>query len=177
MEECPQHPWDRLGCILTYGGDASSSLANYSLLLLSTAAAALLLAATAPFSPRGTLRSLAWQACALLCVCAFQLGLCVVLGCAGVSIVWNAIDGFLIRRLLAPYPGETTDALLSPPLSSPSLPSPPRRRGGAVGAVGFALIAGLAADLYYAFALPPITTLAHVCALLLGLAIGMAYEC
>ena len=84
-----------VGCILSYAGDGAASALNYALLALTVAAAAYELSvADVPAETRG--KRVRWQAAALGALAVYQVGLCMALGCAGVSIVWNGVAAFLL---------------------------------------------------------------------------------
>ena len=132
-------------CILTYGGDFHACIVNYCVL----AYMATLCVAFFVFSHRGAAAATrcyhagGWLLLSLLLV-AYQIGLCLVVGCAGISIVWNALAGFVL--------GGAT------------------RLGCAKARHFELLLAPIAAvDAYYAMTAPPITTVAHLCAIALGL--------
>jgi hypothetical protein len=119
-------------CVLTYGnrpGDPRFDIAiNYTLLF----ATAALFIFGGPPKRRGAM---------ILFFAAFQLGLCYVIGCAGVSIIWCACAG-----------GGALD----------------EHRGPRLVAFRFVAAAVVAALLYYALVAEAITDIAHVCALTMG---------
>ena len=80
---------------------------------------------------------------------AFQLGLCFVIGCAGVSIIWCACAG-----------GGALD----------------HHNGRRLVAFRFVAVAVVAALLWYAMVAEAITDIAHVCALTMGFLIVQADE-
>ena len=90
--------------VLTYGGDRSAVVINYSMLAVNLAYNGMLV--TRRDSP-GVQRC-GWRMAALLLVVAFPVGLCVLVGCAGISIVWCAVAGWLWREL-GNSPVHTTD--------------------------------------------------------------------
>ena len=144
-----------IGCILTYAGNADDTLLHWSILLLCCCCAALeLRSPTPPHASHAAARaSAAWQACALAAVGAYQVGPCMVLGCAGVSIIWNAVAAFVVRQRLRYRPacrcvGSPRDTFIS-----------------------CVAVATLCADAYYATTAEALTTVAHGCALALGAAI------
>ncbi|KAL1512305.1 hypothetical protein AB1Y20_005567 [Prymnesium parvum] len=175
-EECPPGlSWPTIACILSYGGDARDVAINYSLLCVSSAAALVLLLRTAPSSPRSLAAALRWQAAAFAAVTAFQLGLCMVLGCAGISIIWNATNGFMWQQLAS----KAVATQLSKGFVAQERPKFSfliSRDEPASAAVVVSLVLGLAADVYYAVTNPLITTIAHLCALALGAGIGVLYS-
>lgn len=144
MDECELGElWPQVICILTYGGDVWHSSINYSLTAITLGCCSLpylrrihsyenlVNNRTVP-RPRTALFSLAWTT-------SFQIGLCLVLHCSGISIVWCAGAGWLWL-----------------------LPAPePSRR--------IILLADTLGALYYAFTAPAITTVAHGCAFAMGL--------
>lgn len=158
-----------VGCVLSYNGSVLDAVLNYAMLVVAVGAGVLLLRGQRPADgPRARARAV-WQGCALLGVCAFQLGLCLALGCSGVSIVWNAVVGFMLyqlapsRLLLAAAPA--SDSGTAPAVVPVGI--------GASAPLGAAVLAG-GLDAYYAATAEPITTYAHLCALLLGVVLSAA---
>ncbi len=127
-------------CVLTYGnrtGDPRFDIAiNYTLLF----ATAALFIFGGPPKRRGAM---------ILFFAAFQLGLCYVIGCAGVSIIWCACAG-----------GGALD----------------HHRGLRLVAFRFVAVAVVAALLWYALTAEAITDIAHVCALTMGFLVVQADE-
>ena len=85
---------ERMYCILSYAGSTDDIALNYTLLVISTCAAYFLLkqySNSMSTSFASINRSSSYQSdafVALLGVVGFQIGLCLVLGCSGVSIIW-----------------------------------------------------------------------------------------
>jgi hypothetical protein len=102
--------------------------------------------------PSGRQHALVGASIALSAVIAFQLGLCVCLGCTGISIVWNAAVGYVM----------VTDVLQG---------APDRRM------LLTAMSVCALVDVYYLATSELLTTIAHGCALVLGGAIGGLYVC
>ncbi|CAH0370869.1 unnamed protein product [Pelagomonas calceolata] len=128
-------------CVLTYGdgsaADAKLDIAiNYTLLF---ATAALFIFGGPPKR----------RAAILAFFAAFQLGLCYVIGCAGVSMIWCACAG---GGALDHHSG---------------------RRLVAFRVVSAAVVASL---IYYAMVAEAITDIAHVCALTMGFLVVQADE-
>ena len=71
------------------------------------------------------------------------------LGCSGVSIVWNAVNGFLMQQLVRAWPEQRPELFACA-----------------------ALLAGVAVDVYYSVTADLLTTIAHGCALVLGALLG-----
>jgi hypothetical protein len=147
MSTCVSEP-PTLWAIVTYAG---SSLDIY----ISYFAAAVMLCATAAATlrrPSGRQQALAGASVALSIVVAFQLGLCLCLGCTGISVVWNAAAGYvLITDVLQGAPGRRL--LLA------------------------AMLVCALVDVYYSITAELLTTIAHGCALLLGAAFGGVHVC
>lgn len=89
-------------------------------------------------------------------VIAFQIVLCLIVGCVGISIVWCAILGFLLMKCWRTRARTRT-----------------RKCGCDVLAIGIAVGMDVISICYYAYAEPPITTVAHVLAILLGTTLEM----
>jgi uncharacterized iron-regulated membrane protein len=155
MNECHDGDWThRTACILTYAGDAPDTCLNYVVL------AATLLVALRRARQRTMLARCWWWATgtALVGVGLFQIVLCLLLGCAGISIVWCAVAGWLMNERQE----EEED-----PVSNDSATAHSPSRG--LRPVEDVLLTGvLAVLIYYGGTAPPITTGAHFCALVLG---------
>lgn len=94
----------------------------------------------------------------------FQIGLCLLVDCFGVSIVWSALCGFAIRSYTsfkksnhALQLGKQVMRAIRQSLTS-------------------AVLLSSVLWTYYAFLADPMTTLAHFCAVLLGICCGMVVE-
>ena len=125
-----------LYCVLTYNGSRSDVAINYALLF----ATGTLFIFGGPPKRRGAM---------LLFFAAFQLGLCYVIGCTGVSIIWCACAG-----------GGALD----------------HHRGLRLVAFRVVAVAVVAALLWYALVAEAITDIAHVCALTMGFLVVQADE-
>ncbi len=142
---CPQHP--SLEEILTYDHCVPDIVINYSLILL--------LQATVIFHRIPAKIT----ACSTFYLWAFQIILCFVVGCVGVSVVWSAQLGILIhhrRQRLA------AKSLLHEvtPLWAGRL-------------YRLSLVIGFTSWVYYAIIEEPITTLAHLCAFAMGILLDL----
>jgi hypothetical protein len=135
----------RTACILTYGGHVPDIWLNYVVL-----AATLLVTVVHLTTIRGVRW---WDGAALVGVAVFQVVLCLRVGCAGISIVWCAVAGWLIHEREEDEPGDPGS----------------NDRPGWLRRLEDVLLTGILAVLvYYAGTAPPITTVAHFCALVLG---------
>mmetsp|Transcript_40753 Transcript_40753/g.127537 ORF Transcript_40753/g.127537 Transcript_40753/m.127537 type:complete len:165 (+) Transcript_40753:476-970(+) len=121
------------------------------MLAVSLVAAGGLLEAERRLDPSRFGRKFVWQAAAFMAVAAFQITLCFVVNCSGVSIIWNAVVAFNSITV----PGDTPRHFLFMYL------------------LAFAM--ALSLDVYYAFTLELLTTIAHLCSLLLGGLGGFMY--
>lgn len=137
MNDCDKNAslFAKIGCILAYNGSIYHSTINYSLFSLS-----LIAAARHPTIPR--VRAVI----AFTGITAFQIGLCLLVDCSGISIIWCSMAGWL-------WAGHNC--------RRPPVP------------VKIALFADGMGILYYAVAFPMITTVAHVCALGMGFALHL----
>lgn len=153
---CYGDPW----CILTYDGSLVDMALNYVVLLVSISAAFVLVNG---LHSAGTpeRRAHRWRAGASIAfVSAFQVVLCLAVGCAGVSVVWNAAIGSIATMIF--------------------LRRPPRRRALGRQELAFitaALVLAAAVDVWYLVTDEELTTLAHGCALVLGAIIAVAELC
>jgi hypothetical protein len=92
---------DRLACILLYDGNQVDVIINYALLLLNLGGACfgLLLRSTSgdALPVRQSQVSMFLKASAAFgFVVAFQLVLCLIVGCMGISIIWCALAGWIL---------------------------------------------------------------------------------
>ena len=138
-------------CILTYAGSVRDMWINYATFALVLTAAAL----------RGRRRrsssssSTRWKVATLVAflgVVAFQIGLCWIVHCTGISIIWCAVTGWLVNEQQQHQ----------------------QQQGGAQQEQtrswweDLTLTVVLSVLIYYAVVAPVITTVAHGCALILG---------
>jgi hypothetical protein len=137
LEECPlEGPVSaRLGCILSYAGSERDMWINYTVLLVNATWCCWVAARNPKISSHYYM-----YLASLIFVVAFQLGLCLQLGCVGISIIWCAMAAWAWRER------QSTMSLLR------WLP-----QGITVAAI-----------IYYLITEPLITTVAHLCALVLG---------
>ena len=156
--DCDGRPLgDTLQCILTYDGSAFDSALNYTLVIIGAL----------PFLHNSSSDALPLpRVAALAFFCAFQLTLCVAIGCSGVSIVWAACLGAVLlddwRRDSQRLVG--TLVVLSIGVQNTPCVSVVQQL-----TVATADVAGSLALLFYAATSPPITTVAHICALAMGM--------
>jgi hypothetical protein len=145
----------RITCILTYGGGGVDVAINYFLLLVN-----LIYCASALVTA-----SLEFQRCALgafIFVVSFQVVLCLILGCSGISIIWCAMAGWIMsqRRF------ETKEANDGVPASTSSTRDNLLSRMARL-----VILMDFFAMTYYWIIAEAITTVAHICALALGSAL------
>lgn len=142
----------KTGCILSYSGNVQDMKINYTVLLLNVTHAASVLQFTPNLQRRRQRSILAAKALALLA--AFQICLCLILGCAGVSIIWCALAGWIVterRQLL----------LVTVDLHS-------LRHASLLVMERVVLMLDVCTIIYYLVKAEAITTLAHICAIALG---------
>ena len=82
-------------CILTYEGDRHHIAINYMVLIVLMIVSIFELKDS---TKKVCSRRALWQLCALVLVLVFQVGLCVLVQCTGISIVWNAQSSFLLLQ-------------------------------------------------------------------------------
>jgi hypothetical protein len=109
-----------------------------------------------------------WQCVALALVIAYQVFLCIFLGCSGISIVWNVMVGFILRDLCQTISTSTAETLDT---------SVNQKRKKNANLFVASCAPAFAVDLYYAITADFITTVAHICALVLGCLIASLYHC
>lgn len=132
-------------CILSYGGNLTDTTINYTLICFTLAACIHALNSESPsFLFRRKAAALTMLEISLW---VFQLALCLVVGCSGVSIIWNAHIGYLVGLLR--QAGRETPSRV----------------------VVLTVLLGLLVDGYYLLTADELTTTAHVCAACLGYAV------
>ena len=97
---------------------------------------------------------------AVFIVFLFQIGLCLLVHCYGISLVWCAMGGWIVserKRLRGRLQNGDLSAF----------------RSSAVGVEMSVVLMDISAIVYYAFVSPFITTVAHVCALILGATLSL----
>ena len=115
-------------------------------------------------------------------VIAFQIVLCLIVECVGISIIWCAIFGWILvevacGRGIGGAASSDTESIRQVETSNTSptcvgygnLSS----RCSCIAVVSTILCVDLAAILYYAITAPAITTVAHICAILMGVILEM----
>lgn len=151
MDECSSNDTSvlsRIGCILTYGGGARDIAINYALFILNSVwCCRVAVMATASATPNTRKSYYTSSAISLLFVVAFQITLCLILGCSGISIIWCAQAGWIVHHR---YHQTHSQAHRIPKAE--------------IGVV----VVDVLAILYYATTTEAITTVAHFCAIMLG---------
>ena len=168
---------NRIGCILSYGGDVQDTILNYFMILLN-----LLYCIKILFYCRRNLQEDDKDAHRLHKMCAlaslifvviFQIGLCLGVACSGVSIIWCSMGGWIMseRRYIleesstAGGEGNATAATSTDNISSSN-------RSMVVEGLKyfgkFVIFCDTIVIIYYAVVSERITTVAHICALVLG---------
>ena len=152
MDECGAgNLWAKIECILTYGGSGLDIAINYSLLILDVTFSAWWLNIT---------NQNAMKPCiSLIAVMIYQVVLCLILGCSGVSIVWCAVVGWYIQK------SRCQSQAASP------------QKAFLCKAEIALLLLNASALIYYAISSAMITSLAHGCALLLGMGLSKLESC
>lgn len=94
-------------------------------------------------------------------VIAFQIGICLLVYCSGISIVWCAMGGWIVseRKRLRLYDTQTAGGDLFRRFSVPAEMS--------------VVFVDIAVIIYYAFVSPILTTVAHVMSLVLGATLSL----
>ena len=159
MDECRSDHgwWPQVNCILTYGGSQTDIAINYSILLINMTACALLLGWDSRTNQRRALLSFGFTV-------TFQIVLCMALGCAGISIIWCASAGWMMQRQRRNSQTEALVDACDEVMLSQSNESQLLVVGRQV-----ALVVDAAAILYYLWTAEFITTVAHSCAVVMGM--------
>jgi hypothetical protein len=156
----------RTGCILTYQGSQKDIVLNYALLVANVVVCSI---TTASNAHRGLERKLVASG-ALVFVAAYQINLCLIVGCSGISIIWSACAGWILgegrRRacMLGVYGSSATETSSSPWNRHITLLVWER----------VMLAADVLVIIYYACVTEAITTVAHLCAILMGFLLSLA---
>ena len=101
-DECPNGGsiWERTGCILGYAGSGKDIAINYVVLSINLFYCAAVVLQKSKCQ-RGSDKSKKIQQFALASlafVTVFQILLCLALGCAGISIIWCAMGGWIMSE-------------------------------------------------------------------------------
>lgn len=170
MEECAASSLlDRTHCILSYGGSEHDILINYGILVWNLAYCTYVTHCDSKTSQHRNSHSRTRLALSsLVFVSVFQIGLCLMVGCSGVSIIWCACGGWVVSRRtlsLSRVSSGNTDQVADE--------TPTRQRQVFEGLLEFlwelsVMILDLCAVSYYYMVAEFISTVAHLCAILLG---------
>ena len=198
MDECgtdPSHLVENIGCIVTYGGSTLDMAINYTLLTLNVSTLVYWWLWVAVPQQQQTLSSSHYQhevaipMASLVFTMAFQIGLCLILACSGISIVWCACVGWYLHksRMVSrdstqhdPHPPATatTTTTTTPLVRGPNNrnhPSTSTTTTTTIRTLEWGLgVLNAVGVLYYAWTAEPITTVAHGCAVLLGMVLSFS---
>jgi hypothetical protein len=149
----------RLICILGYNGSTKDIIINYSLIFVNLAYCVLEMnQSRADGDMRSSRRRRKQERDAFISltfVILFQVVLCLVVRCSGVSIIWCAICGWIMCRHKRQI-GDSNECAQE------------YERINVHECEKVVVLMDVLAIVYYAVSFPLITTLAHVCALVLG---------
>jgi len=135
MEDCNINATDdQMWCILSYNNNMQDVLINYTMLFIQICVNGKVYQRTNTTTSNNIV--------AFLFVWLFQIGLCFAVHCSGISIVWNAMAGWVLFICVADRENLSFLVLLIP---------------------------CFAVDVYYGFMSEAITTVAHFCAVIMGL--------
>eukprot|EP00525_Craspedostauros_australis_P009420 CAMPEP_0198130624 /NCGR_PEP_ID=MMETSP1442-20131203/54385_1 /TAXON_ID= /ORGANISM="Craspedostauros australis, Strain CCMP3328" /LENGTH=265 /DNA_ID=CAMNT_0043791289 /DNA_START=217 /DNA_END=1014 /DNA_ORIENTATION=- len=178
----------KIGCILSYGGSRRDIIINYLLLAFNlyfcikmvrlqiSASSSSLSSSSMAVQPSTFLKS---TTAAFAFVIIFQVSLCLIVQCSGISIIWCAMAGWMMsqrRQISESIQMDVTqdgvgtqdgmDTQNSTDCNSDNNDTETTRR--ALSKIPLAITTNFAAIVYYAVVAAPITTVAHICALVLG---------
>jgi hypothetical protein len=144
--------WQKTACILTYEGSWGDVFINYVLLLINAAACW--------GAHRRQRRAVSTVTAfgALVFTVSYQIVLCLIVQCSGVSVVWCAMVGWVFHQ--------ERGALTKDVRRHPNDDTEERK---VVRMLLFTLAIDLASIIYYAVISDPITTVAHICAIIMGI--------
>jgi hypothetical protein len=159
---------ERTGCILTYDGTTRDIVLNTFLLAVNVVVCSITTASNAHYGTiRGIQRKL-FAACALVFVAAYQIILCLIVGCSGISIIWCACAGWILNE------GRRRSCMGD---SGSNVSEASSRWNHHITLLLWERVM-LAADvvviIYYGYVAEAITTVAHICAILMGFLLSMA---
>ena len=154
-ETCYGSGTDLVVCILTYNNHQVDVYLNYVAILLSTIPLMLTFALLNRCKYSSVIRHTLWIII-LLFLFLFQIGLCVAVNCAGVSVVWSALVGFTPFLFVnIKYFDATAYESVYVTFINATL--------------HVSIVYSIALWIYYAVVATFITTVAHFCALVLGI--------
>jgi hypothetical protein len=167
----------RLGCILSYDGSTQDIVINYCLVALNLACCvAVVLNRHGSDRHRrddGRRLVLAYHAAASLTfVVVFQIALCFAVGCSGVSIIWCAMCGWIMSERRQRGMSRSSDGIgnvRDDNQGDETASATTRMEKIELGAV----LVDVLAIVYYAVTFPIISTVAHICALVLGAGLSL----
>lgn len=145
----------KTACILGYAGSTKDVILNYTMVIINLIYCAVAIIKSREQADKGRRK---FGLGALIFVFVFQITLCLGLGCVGISIIWCAMGGWIMserRRVV--------DINMDIPTSSLSTSNIRLINMGKV-----VILFDCGVIFYYAIVFEPITTVAHVCALVLG---------
>lgn len=147
----------RLSCILTYHGSERDIMINYIVLIVNLICCVVSIRFHSQQVPEKACKLIRFALLSLISVAVFQICLCLVIGCAGISIIWCAMAGWMVSEHqnlkkrqevnVSMLQWEKTDL--------------------------FVFVLNTGVIIFYAFVTEPITTVAHSCALVLGVMLSM----
>jgi hypothetical protein len=160
--------WERIGCIISYDKGPVDITINYILLVFNLWYQLRLLdqyltLVQASESKRKKFYRYALES--LISIVVFQIGLCLLVNCIGISIIWCAMAGFGMserRRVLALFQPSASSSSSS---DNPPIPVPDPTLAPPFTTI---TIMNVAAIIYYIVVQDALTTVAHILALILG---------
>mmetsp|Transcript_380 Transcript_380/g.461 ORF Transcript_380/g.461 Transcript_380/m.461 type:complete len:177 (-) Transcript_380:8-538(-) len=174
MSECEnsEHLIEQTECILTYAGSTKDIMINYALIAIN-----ILLVIKLFNNNTENIRRERWgigkrwfAAFGFMFVVLFQIVLCLIVGCAGVSIIWCAICGWILREENLLLGASTTSVST---LHDTTNPGPATQQGKKIDLVSLVLFVDISVIIYYSIVEEPITTLAHFLAIIMGSCISL----
>lgn len=159
---------NQITCILFYKNDSSSSSSidmyvNFSTLACNIAVAFFMIHCLPVANVTLQNKRMSCFLMTLLFLVMFQIALCLAVQCVGISIVWCSLAGWISRELMCFLKGNNTSVIhRSPQWMIPT--------------TTLLLIWDAVIILYYAHVAEPITTMAHLSALVLGFLLSMVSD-
>ena len=154
----------RIGCILGYAGSTRDVALNYLVFSINLTYCVTATVLSVHYRKQETAQKI-FATSALVFVVMFQLILCLMLGCTGISIIWCAMGGWIIS--------EQRQAVESDNASSNSSTASVTLKLRMIHWRKMVILIDSAAIVYYGIIAEPITTIAHVCALVLGAVLSL----
>jgi hypothetical protein len=162
-EDCSDgNVFGRIGCILTYGGSVQDTILNYLMIILNLAYCIKIVLTTHRSDKENYKQHRSCALGSLVFVVFFQVILCLLVGCSGVSIIWCAMGGWIMSERRRVVQLTNDDDAGEYQTTASTLADRLIYFGKVV------IMCDTAVIIYYMVVSPAMTTVAHMLALVLG---------